>query len=72
MGLEDLSSTACVAVQLVLRRLCAGLDEDAPCYAVLLSVHDRERGAAAPATPLRPGGASLPAKAKHSNRYAAV
>ncbi len=58
-------------LQLVLRGLCAGLDEDAPCYAVLLSVHDRERGGATPATPLGPGGASLPAKAKHSNRCAA-
>ena len=56
-----------MASQLVLRGLCAGLDEDAPCYAVLLSVHDRERSAA-PATPRGPNGASLPAKAKHSNR----
>ncbi len=58
--------------QLVLRGLCAGLDDDAPCYAVLLSVHDRERGGSAPATLIGPNGASLPAKAKHSNRYTAA
>ena len=61
-----------VALQLVVRGLCAGLDEDAPCYAVLLSVHDRESGAAPAPPPPKPDGASLPAKAKHSNRCVAA
>ena len=59
-----------VPLQLVLRDLCAGVDDDAPCYAVLLSVHERERAVhAAPAARLGPDGAPLPAKAKHSNRW---
>ena len=65
---SDVPTLISCVTQLVLRDLCAGVDEDAPCYSVLLSVHERGERANAPATPLGPDGVVTPAKAKHSNR----
>ena len=63
----------CALAARAARPVRRGVDDDAPCYAVLLSVHERERAIqAAPAARLGPDGAPLPAKAKHSNRWVSI
>jgi hypothetical protein len=57
---------ACVRVQLVLEDLCAGVEPQAPCYSVMLSVHRREQEMGGAELEARGGAKS---RAKHSNRF---